>query len=664
MPSVRQADFTGGEWAPGLCGRTNAKGYGRALRLSQNFIPRQEGPLSNRSGTIWKGSAKDAVNPARLISFIFSSGSIAQAFKLEVGVGYIRVWKNGVRVAMPDIVTDYAAEDIRRLKFTQSGQVMTVACKQKVTRELTWVSDTQWTWAPFAVIRSLTPPINLAVLVAPPGDETVAAKDQQWVVTTVDAEDRESLPSLYIEANCALAQNRPGQIRWATVAGADHYNVYRGRNGLFGYVGSSKTNTFNDDGAYPVYAEAPPSGRDPFPSADFYPQIVTYHDQRLVFANMWNNPAGIEMSMTGEYKNFDRAKPPKASDAVTFNIVGTQYEEVRALVSHGDALIAFTNATELPITGSEGVIMQDDLVFGKPTHWGCSWLTPIVIGDSILFAQDVGGAVREYIPENPTQGNDLSLFAQHLFQGHSIVAWAYQHEPFRVLWAVRDDGVLLSCTYVRALDTWAWARHNTGGGDVFEDVCMVPEGTENAIYFLVRRMVNGQWARYVERLAPRVGQTREAGIFLDCAITASGQTINGLGHLEGREVYALADGEAYGPFIVVGGAIRLPRPATTVNVGLAVDFKFASLDMYSTQDEIRPLSKTVRKVYMEVEESATFRAGQKWADTLMKWERPGLFTGLAEIAIDTTWETAGAVVVAVDEPLPLTVLSLIREVDW
>jgi hypothetical protein len=666
MSSVRQAAFTGGEWAPGLWGRTSAKGYANALRLCKNHIPRQEGPLSNRSGLRYQGSAKEAVNPARLIPFVFSSGTISNAFVLEVGTGYIRVWKNGARISMPDIVTDYTADEVGRIKFTQSGQVMTFCCKQKITRELTWLADAQWTWQPFSILRTLAAPTALAVTLAPPATATVAAKEQVWVVTAVDAEDRESLPCGYAGATCALSQNTPGTIMWQPVTGADHYNVYRGRNGMYGYIGSTPNTEFHDDGQYPVYAEAPPGGRDPFPAAkpDFQPQIVTYHDQRLVFGNMWNSPAGIEMSMTGEYKNFDRAKPPKASDAVSFNVVGTRYEEIRSLVSHGDVLVAFTNATELPITGSEGVVMQDDIVFLRPTHWGCSWLDPITIGDAIIYTQDVGGSIREYIPESPQQANDLSLLAQHLFQGHSIVSWAYQHEPFRVIWAVRDDGVLLSCTYIRAMELWAMAQHDTGDGDLFESVCVVPEGQETAAYFLVKRMVNGQWRRHFERLTPRVGIDRVSGVFLDAAITSTGKVINGLGHLEGREVYALVDGMTYGPFVVQAGAITLPVTGTVVHVGLSIDARWASLDMFSTQDEIRPRQKTVRKVYLEVLETATFRAGQTWQDTLMKWERVGLFSGLAEIAIDTTWDTSGAVVVQVDEPLPFTALSLIREVDW
>ena len=42
------------------------------------------------------------------------------------------------------------------------------------------------------------------------------------------------------------------------------------------------------------------------------------------------------------------------------------------------------------------------------------------------------------------RGRDLTMFANHLFDGHSLVAWAYAEEPHSIIWVVRDDGVLLA----------------------------------------------------------------------------------------------------------------------------------------------------------------------------------------------------------------------------
>ena len=60
-------------------------------------------------------------------------------------------------------------------------------------------------------------------------------------------------------------------------------------------------------------------------------------------------------------------------------------------------------------------------------------------------------------------------------------------------------------------------------------------------------------------------------VYLDSALSYSGvatTTITGLSHLEGKTVYALADGLSVGPFIVSSGQITLNTAASNVVVGL------------------------------------------------------------------------------------------------
>jgi hypothetical protein len=103
--------------------------------------------------------------------------------------------------------------------------------------------------------------------------------------------------------------------------------------------------------------------------------------------------------------------------------------------------------------------------------------------------------------EQGFDSSDLTLFASHLVEGYTIVDWAYRRSPHSVIWAVRDDGTLLGLTYLREQDIWGWHRHDTDGA--VENVCVVPEGTEDAVYLVVKRTVNGATKRYVERLTSR-----------------------------------------------------------------------------------------------------------------------------------------------------------------
>lgn len=277
------------------------------------------------------------------------------------------------------------------------------------------------------------------------------------------------------------------------------------------------------------------------------------------------------------------------------------------------------------------------------------------------------------IPADKQAGNDLTLLAQHLFRGYSITSWCYAHEPFRTIWAVRSDGTMLCCTYVRAHETWAWTRHDSGGASA-EWVCSVPEGTEHAVYALMKRTVNGSAVKYIERLAPRVNQTYAAGVFLDCAIIYSGvaaTVIGGLSHLIGATVYALADGVVRGPFVVSGaGTITLPVAASLVNVGLRVTAQGSTLDMYSSQEEIRTAKKLVTGVFAEVTGSAAFRVGQRLTDTLelattpdgQDWPATG-YSGLAKINNNADWDDSGQISWEHVDPTPIMIKSIIREVQ-
>lgn len=733
MPPVRQASFIGGEIAPGLFGRTNLKEYANSLRLARNMIPRQEGPLCNRAGFRYLGRAKYDTGACRLIPFVYSEGTLARNYVLEVGAGYIRFWKDGAQVLYPvghpqagqpiEVTTPWVYADIPFLKFTQSGQEMTICRAHLTPRRLVWyreplsssnvmngvtVPASGWALYEWSLLRTLNPPAGVPT-VAPgvgigtpsgsgwPSDDTTVAKSWVWAVTAVDPINKsESLPVLSLPVTTQINTSHTIDVTWPTVAGAGEYNVYRGRNGKYGFIGSvvaaagAGTATFHDDGQYPVYAETPPTGRNPFALLtgtqmyDNQPQVVTYHDQRLCFANAWNAPAEVEMSRVGEYRNFDRASPPKAEDAVTFNIVNRRYEEIRNLVSVRMGLLILTNATEWLVAGSEGILAQDDIALVPKARWGSSWLDPLLIGEEVLFNLDVGSTIRSMIPAIEDPGQDLTLLAQHLFHGHTITSWDYCHEPFRVVWATREDGTLLSLTYVKEHDVSAWAHHDTGNGDLFEWVCSVPEGGDNVLYALIQRKFGAEVHRHIERMTPRTKTTYDQSgcVYLDSAIYnyVSGTTV-ACPHLVGREVNVMADGRKYGPYTVSpGGTVTIPVAAMHVWVGLPIVAQGATLDMYSAQEELRPTRKLIKKVFAEVEASAPFQAGQGLNDPLRKaqlpdgqgWEPPAPWatpryeghTGLVEIPIESNWSDNGMVVWQQAEPFPLTILTLIREVEF
>ncbi len=100
MPKVSplQSNFSGGEVSPFLHGRVDSERYKSSVKTCLNFIPTVQGPMIRRPGTEWVWNTKNN-GVARLQAFTFST---TQAYMLEFGNNYIRVFKDHANVTFPD----------------------------------------------------------------------------------------------------------------------------------------------------------------------------------------------------------------------------------------------------------------------------------------------------------------------------------------------------------------------------------------------------------------------------------------------------------------------------------------------------------------------------------------------------------------------------------
>jgi hypothetical protein len=84
-------NFTGGEWTPRLESRIDLAKYGNACKTLENFIIMPHGGVRRRGGFHYAGRTKSEATKSRLIPFEFN---VEQAYVLEFGDLYMRVWKN------------------------------------------------------------------------------------------------------------------------------------------------------------------------------------------------------------------------------------------------------------------------------------------------------------------------------------------------------------------------------------------------------------------------------------------------------------------------------------------------------------------------------------------------------------------------------------------
>lgn len=454
-------------------------------------------------------------------------------------------------------VSPYAAVDLPYLKFTQNANTMNLVCYNQLTLTdyppytLARVSNTNWVFTAVSFASAIAAPSGVSSSAT---NSTTKNTWYSYVVTVVDALGNESVASTATDVlnNDINVNAGTNTITWSPVVGGTLYNVYAaipaftltpfadpGFTGVsYGLIGSATGTQFIDTNVIPDFTRTPPIHNNPFPSTTHYPGSVQYYQQRLVYANTILQPDTYFMSQPGLYTNFDASVPTVDSDSITGTPWGVQVNGIQFMIPTITGLLTFMGNGVWLVSGggtSGTAITPVNQNAQAQAQIGCSAIVPpIFINSHILYVQAKNSTVRDInynFIANIFQGTDITVFSNHLFFGYTLSQWAYAEEPFKVVWAVRNDGAMLSLTYVKEQEVEGWARHDTNG--LFIGVCSVIEppidaGTSfivepptDAVYVIVKRYITGQsvWVYYAERANNRIWQNIEDSFCVDAGLT-------------------------------------------------------------------------------------------------------------------------------------------------
>ena len=406
-----------------------------------------------------------------------------------------------------------------------------------------------------------------------------------------------------------------------------------------------------------------------------YPRAVGFYQERLCFGGSIAEPQTVWLSRTGDYYNFGISSPTLDDDAISATMASRQVNVIRHFVGLGN-LVVLTSGSEWLIS-ADGALTPTNINAKPQGYRGCTGLDPIVCGNMILFVQSQGYRVRDlgYQYETDTYtGNDLSVMAQHLFRDYGIRDWCYQQEPDSMAWIVRDDGALVSLTYMREHDVYAWARHPTDG--TVESVAAIPGDYGSDVYLCVLR--NG--SRVIERMQPRPVTTAAEAYYLDSGVTirsvAGTKNVTGLTHLAGKKVQVLSDGSVAGEFTVSEqGTVTLSKKANVIHAGLPYQSKLRTLDLnFQRQDGVQLTRKSrVAAVALRVEQTRGLWAGVDEAHLQESIDRTAepydTATGLRSCDLHLSLSSSytdyggGSVWIETRDPLPASVLAIVPEVS-
>jgi len=573
--------------------------------------------------------------------------------------------------------------------WSQSGRVITLTHETVTPHELIFEALTRWTLNPIVTTPKVSPP---AGLVLTPGG--AGALTYGYVVTAAGADYEESIASgQVINAACAVpTQAAPHVLTWTPIAGCPEYYVYADifNNGTYGFIGTATgaAGLFHDVGFEPDFTITPPLPVAMFATTDNYPRVSASYQQRRFFGYTNTTPDAVHGSRVGYPSNFTVSSPLQDDDALEFRMAANHHHPVRHLVGL-KSLIVLTDAGEWSVRGgAENVLTPNSIHADQETYAGAADVPPVVVGNSIIYLQARGSIPRDVrfdIAVEGLAGRDLTIFSSHLFDGRTLRRMDYAQVPHSIVWCVRDDGVLLGMTYLRELEVWGWHRHETLGW--FWDVCVVPEADGDAVYFIVRRTIGAATVRYIERLEKREidPATFDADcFFVDCGLSYAGVAVNnvtGLGHLNGQVVAVVGDGAVIfdgdptasnaADFTVTAGTLPVVLPAsyTNIHVGLRYTADLETLDLDVAGAAVRDKQKAVGPVQVLIDRSSrAFTAGPDSAHlrpyAAPVWE-PGAdeYTGQVEINTTKTFNKYGRVLIRQSQPLPLTILGVVPNVE-
>lgn len=424
------------------------------------------------------------------------------------------IFTSGTVASVYEVVSPYAAADLPLLKFTQSADVMTICHPSYVPYDLTRTGDTAWTFTAVSIGSSAVAPAAPTVAVT----GGAATTNYSYKVTSVNAAGQESVASVAgVALNAINIATVPGSVglTWPVVAGAVSYNVYKAlqsdgtvipTGALHGFMTTVTTNAAVDTNIVPDFTFAPPTNTNPFAVGND-PIAVTYDQQRKVYAGSNAFPETFWMSKPGQFNNFDVSDPIQPSDSIVGTLVSRQVNNIKYMVSMPGGLIMLTGGGAWQVSGgAQGAVLTPSTITATPQAYnGCADVEPLTINYDILYVQQKGTVVRDLsysFYTNIYTGADLSVLSNHLFAGYSIKEWTYAEEPFKIIWAVRSDGALLSLTYLKEQEIAGWAKHETQGR--FQSISSIQEGQENAVYVVAQRHINGEDVSFVERLHTRL----------------------------------------------------------------------------------------------------------------------------------------------------------------
>jgi hypothetical protein len=719
------SNFAGGEASPSLYGRTDVVPYFACGKTLENVLVTHYGSAFKTPGTHYVAKTK-AGGAVKMIPFIFSAGD---SYMLEFGNLYMRVFRasgsvvesainiSGISKANPavvtlsgtapangstidiesvvgmtqvnnrrfmtknrtsttfeltdedgnnvnstgyttyssggtiekvyELVTPYATADLGYLRVTQQGDIMYIDCKGYTPRKLSRFGHTTWTLAEYTYDTYTWPPFL----------------DENATATTITPSGTTGSVTLTASASLFLA----------THVGA----YFKIGDGYVKITARASATSATATVIVTVVASATDEWSEGAWSAEQgYPEDCTFYENRLYHIATTRKPLGLWGSVIEEYENYQTNTGDDGTvtdeDAVHYVLGSNQVDKLNWIYptsvinigSAGGPFTASSGSSAEPITPTNISAKQQN-------ENGSANVRPVRIGSYVYYVERSGKVLGQfaysldadsYITDNTTYLSDHIL-------GDGVVEMALQRYPYNILWCVLTDGTMATLTREQKNEVKGWTRQDWDGE--VERVAVIPNGTEDQVWVVIKRTIDSVVRRYVEYVSEQDFGVIADAFFVQSGLTYSGtatSTITGLEHLEGEVVQVLVDGAAHPERTVSDGSITLVSPASKVHVGLGYTATIETLDLEqgSATGTAQGKPKLLGKCTVRLKDSVGCKVGTADTQDVIPFrssdddmdEALPMFSGDREVVFPQGWTKEKTIKATQELPLPFHLLAI------
>jgi hypothetical protein len=533
--NVSYPDFSAGELSPKMYGRFDLAAFYNGGRRVENFITEVGGMASYRTGTIYAAKTKDN-NLAFMHTFTFSD---AISFALEFTDLALRFYTNNGQV-----------------RETSQGITNVTQANPAV---LTYSGADNYANGDSVFIEDVVGMTEL--------------NGNEYTVANVNV-GANTFELSGVDSTAFTAYSTGGTVAVITelvtpFAEADLFELKFAQAGADMYIAHPSYNpqklTYTTATSWAIANHSPTALTL---TADNRPSGVGFYEQRLIYAGSNNNPNTIWFSKAGNFNNFTTGAG--VTDGITYTIAGGLNKT--AWLAGTNTFLAIGGFADVyQATGGQEEVITVDSISIKPTNsFGVADMMPVSRGSQIMYMQGNGLILRSFeydLQTNSYTPIDRNTIADHITSS-GITQIAYQEGRPNVLWAVKNNGVLVGMTIENSEAISGWHRHTTDGL-VISVTTTARVNDYDQLWQCVKRTIEGVDTYYIEYYSDTVNYPRREDFLTDNQTTDETMYKNLL--FESQKTYIHLDSSLsyYGDDLGLDAGVTLTPDATT---GTGIDF--------------------------------------------------------------------------------------------